>query len=236
MLTGQRHLVLALLAIAAFLVAVEATADAKHFKYAGGHPITASPDGGFCYIEVPHVHVYAPARPRVLYRVHDESYVFIGDPVRFGYDGPKHAYRGHHPLHFHVDIGVGLEAPDDDLGRCELDGLHYHYFEPAPVATFTVEDGIYVYAGVPTVQVEAPVIAVEPEVHGEVEVHAGVSAGVVLQAPTLEVQVGLPGVFVVGGGHVHGHDHGRHERVKVRGHHRGKHGKHGKQRKGWGHR
>src|SRR5262245_9087591 len=75
------------------VVAIAAPAEAKHFKYRSRHPFR----GGFCHIEVVHVHAYAPSDAR-LYRVVDGEYYFVGDPVPFGYDGPKHSYYGAHPV------------------------------------------------------------------------------------------------------------------------------------------
>ena len=51
----------------------------KQVRFAGIHPIPKSEGGGMCYIEGPHVHIYA-ADP-VEYRVHDNDNVFVGDPL-----------------------------------------------------------------------------------------------------------------------------------------------------------
>ena len=59
----------------------------KSSRYMGAHPI-ATVVNGYCQIDVPHTHDYAPDKPNLYQRVGDD-YVFAGDPVPFGYDGQK---------------------------------------------------------------------------------------------------------------------------------------------------
>lgn len=117
----------------------------RQVKYAGVHPISA-PSGGFCYIEAPHVHVYAPKHADVLYRDHDGYAHFVGDPVAYGYDGPKHAYYGHHPVFVDVLL-LEDEVDGDEIEYCYLDGPHYHHYAPPPDAKFTMKGGVYWFVG-----------------------------------------------------------------------------------------
>lgn len=115
-----------LIALACALAATPAVAGKKYGKqvrYAGVHPMPKSEGGGMCHIEGPHVHIFAANK--LEYRVHDDNYVFVGDPVAYGWDGPKYAYKGNHPMH--VETFVGGPA---DVQYCYINGPHYHYFEP----------------------------------------------------------------------------------------------------------
>lgn len=134
-----------LLGIAVLVIAsAVAAADGKtQVRYVGIHPIAKSEGGGFCYIEGPHVHIY-PA-DKVQYRDHNGANYFVGDPVAYGYDGPKHAYKGHHPIH--VDAVVGDDQ--DDVEYCYLDGPHFHYFEPPGGTEFRVVGDAYFYVADP---------------------------------------------------------------------------------------
>jgi hypothetical protein len=70
--------------------------------------------------------------------------VFVGDPVAYGWDGPKHAYKGAHPIH--VDAVVG---GDPDVEYCYLEGPHYHSFAPPEGPEFKVVGDVYFYVGQP---------------------------------------------------------------------------------------
>lgn len=106
----------------------------KQVRYLDVHPL---PGAAFCAIEGPHVHAFEPEHATVLYRMHGGSYVFVGDPAPFEYEGPKHAYYGHHPI-----------VLDDDLDDsfCYLDGSHYHITAP-PANGFVARGGAYWYVG-----------------------------------------------------------------------------------------
>jgi hypothetical protein len=112
-------------------------------RFVGIHPVVAEYGGGFCYIEVPHVHVYKPDRADVLYRHHDDGYHFVGDPVPYGYEGPKHAYYGHHP----VDVDFVIGDDGDHTEYCYLEGPHYHPWGPPPGATFRLRSGVHFWVG-----------------------------------------------------------------------------------------
>ena len=78
-----------------------AFADAKQqVSYIGIHPVAKSDGGGICYIEGPHVHMYEA--DKIQYRDHRGAQFFVGDPVAYGYDGPKKAYKGHHPIFWFI--------------------------------------------------------------------------------------------------------------------------------------
>ncbi|HEU4732708.1 MAG TPA: hypothetical protein VFT22_32655 [Kofleriaceae bacterium] len=118
----------------------------KRVAYVGVHPIPAGDGGGFCQIEGPHVHVYLPVHPDELYRIVGGRYLFIGDPVPFGYDGPTHAYAGRHPIP--VEHLVGGDHPEhDDAVFCYLDGPHYHIYAPPPGPAFVQRGNAYWYVG-----------------------------------------------------------------------------------------
>lgn len=115
-------------------------------KFVGVHPIAKAHGGGICHIEAPHVHVYAPADVKVQYRVHDDHYYFVGDPVAYGWEGPKYTYYGHHPVN--VDVVLGDRDDDHDhVEYCYLDGSHFHYYQPAAELKFEVRSDAYLYVG-----------------------------------------------------------------------------------------
>jgi hypothetical protein len=146
--------VLALVLVALALAAVPAVAaGGKQVRYVGIHPLPRSEGGGICYIEGPHVHVYeADKADKVQYRDHRGANYFVGDPVAYGFDGERFAYKGHHPIHVAAVVG------DDDPGDvyCYISGPHYHYFAPPDGPDFQVVGGAYFYVGEPPkVYVEA---------------------------------------------------------------------------------
>ena len=127
------------------LVATPALADHKfgrQVRFAGIHPIPKSEGGGICYIEGPHVHIYAANK--LEYRTHGDDHVFVGDPVAYGYDGPKYAYKGPHPIHVEAVVGG-----DPDVEYCYIEGPHYHYFEPPDGDDFKLAGNAYFYVGTP---------------------------------------------------------------------------------------
>jgi hypothetical protein len=209
-----------LLGLAALvLVTSLAFAGKKQVRYVGIHPVPKAEGGGFCNIEGPHVHVFGANK--LEYRDHRGANHFVGDPVAYGYDGPRHAYRGHHPIHVHAVVG----DTDHDVEFCYLNGPHYHYFTPPEGPEFKVSGDAYFYIGAPPpVYIEArpamveinavytpivyarPVIEVEPPV-GWIGLHAtyGVGMGVAVVTPGVVVapraHVVTPGVVV--DAHVH---------------------------------
>jgi hypothetical protein len=137
----QRILFLALV-----LVAGAAAADADHgtrqVRYIGVHPIPKSEGDGICYIEGPHVHIYGA--DKLQYRVHDGANYFVGDPVAYGWDGPRYAYKGHHPIQVEAVAGG-----DPDEEWCYIGGPHYHYFPAPDDPEFRLVGNAYFYVGTP---------------------------------------------------------------------------------------
>lgn len=108
-------------------------------KYRGIHPLP--PHGGqFCYLEIPHLHARAPSDMRVYRTLPDQQNVFVGDDVALGYDGPKHAYFGPHPL-------TNAALPTTEKFYCYIRGAHYHATAPAAGSSFVLKDGVSWYIG-----------------------------------------------------------------------------------------
>jgi hypothetical protein len=110
-------------------------AEAKHFRYLSRHPMP----GGFCGITAPHMHKYSPPDLRA-YRVVRGDYYFVGDPVPFGYEGPRYAYYGVHPV---VEASVAFGEPL----YCYLEGPHFHWYAPPPATHFEIRSGVNWYVG-----------------------------------------------------------------------------------------
>lgn len=118
----------------------------KQVRFLGIHPIPRSEGGGVCHIEGPHVHIFGA--DKLQYREHPtlHAHAFVGDPVAYGWDGPKHAYKGHHPIHVHVE---GDASVPDEVEFCYLDGPHYHAFAPPPGPEFEVRADVAFYVAEP---------------------------------------------------------------------------------------
>jgi hypothetical protein len=227
------------------LVAMPATAAAKRYGkqvgFYGIHPVSKAEGGGLCYIEGPHVHIY-PAN-KLEYRTHDDHHVFVGDPVAYGWDGPRHAYKGAHPIQ--VDVIVG--APEV---YCYLDGPHYHHFAPPEGPDYKIVGDAHFYVGEPprvfiearptyvginamyrplvytrpVIEVEAPVgwIGARAEFVGPAVVVSGRPAVVAPAAGVhvgAEVRIPMPSLSVgvqVGGPAVIVVPHGKHKHKKFK--------------------
>lgn len=193
---------------AVLLFAVGGTAEAKQWRYAGMHPRTGQPADGLCHIEAMHVHTAAPLYADTLYRTRDNVHIFIGDPTPFGYEGPRHAYYGHHPVVLNVIIHIDVDV--DEVEYCHHDGPHYHAYEPPPRQRFVEKEDVSYYAGEypeeyqrenpKLVRVNSvyrnwsslrPVVTVAPppEYHGPV-----IQVG--FKVPVPRVEVSVPGVEV----------------------------------------
>src|SRR5258706_3728265 len=132
------------LTILILLVGV-AFADHKYgrqVRYLSTHPIPKSEGGGMCYIEGPHVHIFAANK--LEYRMHGDDEVFVGDPVAHGWDGPKYAYKGPHPIHVEAYVGG-----DPDEEYCYIEGPHYHGWAPPQGPEFRMAGDAYFYVGEP---------------------------------------------------------------------------------------
>jgi len=111
-------------------------ASASPVRYLGSHPIPAHSGGGYCYVDVAHIHHYRPA-PEFLFQEVDHQYAFTTDPSPFGYDGERHVFYGHHPIF----------TDDRAIVYCFLDGAHYHPFAVPNDPAFVVKDGVAFYVG-----------------------------------------------------------------------------------------
>jgi hypothetical protein len=209
----MRILTLLMILLMGVGVAVADHKYGKQIRYAGSHPIPKSEGGGMCYIEGPHVHIYAANK--LEYRMHGDDEVFVGDPVAHGWDGPKYAYKGPHPIHVEAYAGG-----DPDEEYCYIEGPHYHEFAPPEGPEFRMVGDAYFYVGEPPhAMIEArptyvginayyqplvytrPVVEVDAPVGwigGRAEVWG---PGVVVETPGVMV-VGKHGRAVVGGGAV----------------------------------
>ncbi len=225
--------------VAALLLTSAAAAEAGHHRYDGVHAISA--EDGMCYIEPPHLHAYAPYKATVLFRKQDRQNHFVGDPAAFGFDGPQHAFHGHHPLE------LGFDA------YCYIDGPHFHHYAPAATASFELKGDIHWYVGAHSpvykkqlykrkrinaiygnIHYDRPLVRVDPpaayagvviagpglDVHAEAHVPV-VAAEVDLLLPVVSLEIGT-----------HGHwDHGRRKHKKRRPHKYKKAKKHKKNHK-----
>jgi len=114
-------------------------AQAKTVGYLSQHPVPHKFGGGFCTIEVAHVHNYPPEDPRMFRELGGQFY-FVGDPTPFQYDGPRHTYYGAHPV-------AEAEAQFGHPVYCYIKGPHYHWYQPPAQAQFELSGGAYWYVG-----------------------------------------------------------------------------------------
>ena len=214
-----------------------AEAHGKQQKFLGVHPIPKGEGGGTCYIEGPHVHIYGG--DKLQYRDHRGANHFVGDPVAYGYDGPKFTYKGPHPIQV-----------EDDTEWCYLEGPHFHAFAQPEGPEFKVVGDAYFFVGEPPkvfldarpsyVKINAvyapmayarPVVVVDaPDgwIGARVDFIAPVVVapvvGVDIVAPSVEIHVPMPSVRIdlgisggigIGGGVIidqrRGHDHDGHD-------------------------
>jgi hypothetical protein len=173
--------------LSAISVAATANAHAAMVEYMSRHPIPRRVGHGLCDIDVPHFHDYPPTDPR-LYRQVNGAYYFVGDPTPFGYDGPRYAFYGPHPI---VDGSVQMGGP----AYCYIRGPHYHWYAPEAQASFEMRGGVYWYTGAydPVFYADEPEFAVVNDYYGPL----------VYARPVVDVQIAPPGFhgeLVVGGG------------------------------------
>jgi hypothetical protein len=134
----MRKLCTIIIGVAAWL-SLATSANAKMVEYVSPHPVPHKFGGGFCNIDVPHVHNYPPGDPR-MYREQNGQFYFVGDPTPFQYEGPRYSYYGAHPV---VDAEVHFGHPV----YCYMKGPHYHWYQPPPQAQFQFTGGAYWYVG-----------------------------------------------------------------------------------------
>jgi hypothetical protein len=131
---------IALVAVGLNVAAAPAANDSTPMvPYHGMHPVSPH-QGAFCYIDVPHLHRVPPPDMRVYVSRKTGEFVFVGDPVALGYDGPKVGYFGQHLLVF-----SGL--PPGERIFCYITGPHYHAVGPADAASYIFKDGVHWYKG-----------------------------------------------------------------------------------------
>jgi hypothetical protein len=199
----------ALVALVVIGAASPAFATARQVRYVGIHPIPKAEGGGICYIEGPHVHIFEA--DKIQYRDHGGASYFVGDPVAYGYDGPRYAYKGHHPIRVSAVVGYG--DPVDTY--CYLSGPHYHYFAPSEGPEWKLAGDAYFYVGEPPhayvearpammkinavyqpLVYERPVVTVDAPV-GWIGARAEfVTPAVVVEAPRAEVIAPRAGVSI----------------------------------------
>ncbi len=132
-------------------------------RFVGPHPLAGRANAGYCYIDVPHSHNYAPDRPNLYQQVGD-SYVFTGDPVPFGYEGQKSVFYGHHPVPAPAATEVVPVAAAPTF--CFLKGPHYHDYPQPSGPGYKVKDDVVFYVG----PIPPPVAAVRPQIEQATEV------------------------------------------------------------------
>jgi hypothetical protein len=176
------------------VIGIAATAEARHVRFMGPHPISAKYGGGYCYIEAPHLHIYPPDHPALYQQVGDD-YVFTGDPTPFGYDGEHYQFYGHHPTQV---PGV----------YCLIDGPHFHPYPIPSTPEFRVQSDVGFYVGPlpeeyerqrvarerPVNEAYQPYVALRPQVVVQPPPEWHGRPYVAVQAPSVEVQA--PGVVV----------------------------------------
>jgi hypothetical protein len=104
--------------------------------YGGPHPIPYQYGSGFCYIEGPHSHEYAPFDEH-LFRESNGYYYFNGDPSDFGWNRSIYWFNGNHP----VPLAYGG-------GYCYMSWPHRHFYDAAGIAGLSLVGGYYIYSGV----------------------------------------------------------------------------------------
>jgi hypothetical protein len=231
----------ALLIAGSLVLAGAHQAQARRHHFHGPHPVSPGLVKGMCYIQGPHVHAYVPHKP-VLYVKRGRHHVFVGDPVEFEAEAPRHAYYGHHPVFW-------AEAEGPEGHYCYITGPHFHWYAPpaAIKVKFKRKGGVYWWVGghpkhyrprhwrarainvhYKPMKIHRPVVVVSPPVG---------FVGVVVSTPAVEVHG--PGVKVfapfgvrIGPPYGKAHGHYKHKRgrghFKVKGHGRFKGHRHGR--------
>lgn len=124
---------------ALIMLAYAPRASAARVWYSGPHPIDKKLLKGMCYIPGSHVHTYTPVKPLLFVKA-GRHHHFIGDPVQYEIEAPKHAYYGHHPLFW---IGKGKRGKS----YCYITGPHHHWFKPPKRMKFKRKGNVHWYVG-----------------------------------------------------------------------------------------
>jgi len=192
-----------LIPMAVVMLGLTAQAGAEAYHFTGPHPVAPTVVKGMCFIEGPHIHSYEPHK-KVLYVQVGGAWSFVGDPVEFEPEGPKHSYYGHHPV-FWVDTPDTM--PDDIRAThyCYISGPHHHWYAPRAELSFTTKGGAYWFVGAPPRWYRA-----RWRRHSPIDDYYG-TAVVVRPVITVEPPDGFVGIYL-GPGHHHergrGHVHG----------------------------
>lgn len=138
--TGPRSAIITTLFIALLLAgASPVSADVPMSRYRGIHPLSPH-QGAFCYIDTLHMHRIPPPDMRVYAVLKGGENLFVGDPVALGYDGPKFAYFGPHPL-------AVPGAPELSGTFCYIAAPHYHAAPQPSSPTLVQKNDVTWYIG-----------------------------------------------------------------------------------------
>ncbi|HEY4186921.1 MAG TPA: hypothetical protein VGP07_17730 [Polyangia bacterium] len=144
--TGSRSAVIVASLAAIFIALLVAgsspvSADGPMSRYRGIHPLSPH-QGAFCYIDTLHMHRIPPPDMRVYAVLKGGENLFVGDPVALGFEGPKFAYFGPHPLAI-------PGAPELPGTFCYIAGAHYHAAPQPSSPTLVQKDDVTWYIGPP---------------------------------------------------------------------------------------
>jgi hypothetical protein len=114
------------------------SAEAERTRYRSAHPIPASVEGNFCYIDQEHTHTYTPDADHLPHFLQGARMEFVGDPSDWGYEGPLISYEGPHPFHFE---GGSAEAE----ASCSTEGAHFHLHAPLDSSKYEERKGSYYF-------------------------------------------------------------------------------------------
>jgi hypothetical protein len=178
---------------AAVVVAMAGTAEARHVRFHGAHPIAAKHGGGYCYINAPHFHAWAPEHAQY-YQQDGDGFVFVGQlPDEVVAESPRVVIEAPLP----PAVTVEATAPDVEV-RAQAPGV---VFEAPPPPRVVVHAPFP--PAPPGVVIEAPPpprVEVRVPAPPSVEIRAPFPPPpphVVVRAPAPpSVTVTAPGVYV----------------------------------------
>jgi|SRR5581483_1301157 len=188
----MRNPMTALMSVAV-VVALASSAEARHVRFHGPHPIAVKHGGGYCYINAPHFHAWAPEHVQ-MYQQDADGFVFVGAlPDEVVAESPRVVIEAPLP----PNLTVEATAPDVEVRAPRVE-IHA---PPPPSVVFEAPPP-------PRVEVRVPVPPLPPP-PPRVEIRAPFPPPpphVVVRAPAPpSVTVSAPGVYV----HEH-HDNGKH--------------------------
>jgi hypothetical protein len=186
--------------------------EGPRYKFYGHHPVPGMPGDVYCYLDGPHVHVYAPPETPD-YRVKGDVAFYVGPFAPVYYREQPHREKQWNVVYrpyVAVRPVVEVQPPPEWHGTVWV----------APPAVEVSAPGVVVAPPMPSVEVHAPGVFVAPPVVAvpgppSVHVQVGVPAPVVV-APAPRVVVGAPPPVYVAPGVVE-YDHYEHDRGKHKG-------------------